>query len=59
MVEHHRVWPRRISYSEPGEPSVSKTTVAREPDGAFLVQVGSADEGANWIPLEPGRFSLS
>jgi hypothetical protein len=39
--------------------SVSKTTVAREPDGAFLVQVGGANDGANWIPLGPGRFSLS
>jgi hypothetical protein len=39
--------------------SVSKTTVEREPDGAFLVQVGGAKEGANWIALEPGRFSLS
>jgi hypothetical protein len=39
--------------------SVSKTTVAREPDGAFLVQVGGANDGANWIPLGSGRFSLS
>jgi len=39
--------------------SVSKTTVAREPGGVFLVQVGGADETANWIPLAPGRFSLS
>ena len=40
--------------------SVSKTTVAREPGGAFLVRVGGADEtAANWIPLAPGRFSLS
>jgi len=39
--------------------SVSKTTVAREPDGAFLVQVGGANDGANWIPLGLGRFSLS
>ena len=40
--------------------SVSKTTVLHGADGAFLVQVGGADDGANnWIPLGPGRFSLS
>jgi hypothetical protein len=39
--------------------SVSRTTVSREADGAFLVQVGGANDGANWIPLGPGRFSLS
>jgi hypothetical protein len=39
--------------------SVSKTTVLRGAAGAFLVQVGGANDGANWIPLGPGRFSLS
>ena len=36
--------------------SVSKTTVVREPDGGFLVRVGGAEDGANWIALRPGRF---
>ena len=39
--------------------SVSRTTVAREPGEAFLVQVGGPNDGANWIALAPGRFSLS
>src|SRR5262249_39392963 len=39
--------------------SVSKTTVAREPGGDFLVQVGGANSGANWIPLAQRYFSLS
>jgi hypothetical protein len=39
--------------------SVSKTTVAREPSGGFLVRVGGANDAANWIALAPGRFSLS
>jgi hypothetical protein len=39
--------------------SVSKTTVARDPGGAFLVEVGGAKQGVNWIALAPGRFSLS
>jgi hypothetical protein len=39
--------------------SVSKTTVARDPSGGFLVQVGGAKDGVNWIPVAPGRFSLS
>ncbi len=42
-----------------GRYSVSKTTVAREPDGTFTIQVGGAGSGANWIPLAPERFSLS
>jgi hypothetical protein len=42
-----------------GRYSVSKTTVARELDGTFSIQVGGAGAGANWIPLAPERFSLS
>jgi hypothetical protein len=42
-----------------GRYSVSKTTVARGPDGTFSIQVGGEGSGANWIPLAPERFSLS
>ena len=39
--------------------SVSKTTVARDAKGDFVVQVGGDSGGDNWIPVGGGRFSLS
>lgn len=39
--------------------SVSKTTVARTPEGEFAVQVGGLAVDDNWIPTGAGRFSLS
>lgn len=42
-----------------GRYSVSKTTVARRPNGDFSVQVGGATGGVDWIPLAPGRVLLT
>jgi hypothetical protein len=42
-----------------GSYSVSKTTVARSPDGTFTIRVGGAGSASNWIPLAPERFSLT
>ncbi len=39
--------------------SVAKTSVTRNPNGSFEVQVGGSGSGANWIPTGPGRFSLT
>lgn len=39
--------------------SVSKTAIARDASGDFTVQVGGDAGGDNWIPVGPGRFSLS
>jgi hypothetical protein len=39
--------------------SVSETNIARDASGGFAVQVGGDSGGGNWIPVGPGRFSLS
>jgi len=40
--------------------SVSKNSVARDPDGSFSVMVSKANGGENWIPVtDGGSFSLS
>ncbi len=39
--------------------SVSKTAIARDASGNFAAQIGGTAGGDNWIPVAPGRFSLS
>ncbi len=39
--------------------SVSKTAIARDASAGFAVQVGGVADGNNWIPVGPGRFSLT
>jgi hypothetical protein len=39
--------------------SVSKNSVARDPDGSFNVMVSRDNGGENWIPVTQGPFSLS
>ncbi|HEY1708054.1 MAG TPA: DUF1214 domain-containing protein [Rhizomicrobium sp.] len=39
--------------------SVSKNSVARDPDGSFSVMLSRNDGGENWIPLVRGLFSIS
>jgi hypothetical protein len=39
--------------------SVSKTAIARDAGGDFVAQVGGDAGGDNWIPVAPGRFSLT
>jgi hypothetical protein len=39
--------------------SVSKTVIMRNPNGTFAVRVGGTSSGDNWIPVGPGRFSLT
>jgi hypothetical protein len=39
--------------------SVAKTTVQRQTDGSFKIQVGGTAKSANWIPVQPGAFSLT
>ncbi len=39
--------------------SVAKTSVQRRADGSFTIEVGSAGKGTNWIPVQPGAFSLT
>jgi hypothetical protein len=39
--------------------SVSKTQIARAPDGSFTARVSAAPAPGNWIALKPGAFSLS
>ena len=39
--------------------SVSETNIARDASSGFAVQVGGDSGGGNWIPVGPGRFSLS
>ena len=39
--------------------SVSATDIARDASGGFAMQVGGDTGGGNWIPVGPGRFSLT
>ena len=39
--------------------SVAKTSVARNPNGSFDIQVGGNANAANWIPTGSGPFSLT
>jgi hypothetical protein len=39
--------------------SVSKTSLARDAGGSFVVEVGGAPAATNWIALAPERFSLT
>jgi hypothetical protein len=39
--------------------SVSKSSLAREPDGSFRATVSAQPSPGNWIALMPGRFSLT
>lgn len=39
--------------------SVSKNSIPRDADDEFRVQVGGASGGGNWIPVAPGRFTLT
>lgn len=39
--------------------SVTSTTVTRDANGGFAVQVGGTAGGDNWIPIGTGRFSLT
>ena len=39
--------------------SVAKTTVQHNANGSFAVQVGGANNSANWIPTGAGAFSLT
>jgi hypothetical protein len=39
--------------------SVAKTTVQRRADGSFTIEVGRTANGVNWIPVQPGAFSLT
>lgn len=39
--------------------SVSMNTVRRDANGNYVMQVGGPQGAANWIPLAPGRVSLT
>jgi hypothetical protein len=39
--------------------SVSKNSVARDPDGGFSVMLSQDNGGENWIPVASGPFSVS
>jgi hypothetical protein len=39
--------------------SISKNSVARDPDGSFSVMLSKEDGGENWIPVQAGPFSVS
>lgn len=39
--------------------SVSETTVVRDPNGSFVIEVGGSSKAKNWIPSGTGRFSLT
>ncbi len=39
--------------------SVSKTSIVRDVDGAFIAMVAKGQSGPNWIPVRNGAFSLS
>jgi hypothetical protein len=39
--------------------SISKNSVARDPDGSFSVMLSRDDGGENWIAVAPGPFSVS
>lgn len=46
--------------NEPGIYSYSKTTVAREADGGFVLRVSAAPQPGNWLPVKPGeRFDMT
>jgi hypothetical protein len=39
--------------------SISKNSVARNPNGSFAVTLSQAKANGNWIPVAPGRFNLT
>jgi hypothetical protein len=42
-----------------GRYSVSMNSVARRADGSYAITLSKGQAGANWIPVDDGRFSVS